>query len=256
MRTVALMAKARQATRAQDKLIEIKRKLGILWVVILAIASALFLIMLIHYLRNAQYFPIREVSIRGDYSHISASHLKNDILPYTQSSFFCLDLKALKQRLLEEPWLERAEVQRVWPDQLVIHLKEHKAIAVWNGVSLLAENGTIFSPPLKTFPSHLPMLNAPLGQQDILMKMFKQLSFQFSTLGLSVIELDLTSRLAWYVRLSNGLELILGRDDTENRVHRFIESYTQIIASHVAEINYIDLRYANGFAVKWKNQNG
>ncbi len=86
------------------------------------------------------------------------------------------------------------------------------------------------------------------------MDMFQHISEKISILNLAVVELDLTPRLAWYMRLNNGLQIVLGRDNIDTRLQRFIEAYAQLFANRVSDVDYVDLRYSNGFAVKWKEQ--
>jgi len=41
--------------------------------------------------------------------------------------------------------------------------------------------------------------------------------------------------------------------ETARKAERFARSYAQTLAARVAEIRQVDLRYANGFAVQWRN---
>ena len=66
--------------------------------------------------------------------------------------------------------------------------------------------------------------------------------------------LVLTPRYAWQLRLANGLSLVLGRDAdvAEKRLERFVAAYEQTVAQLPGRHDYVDLRYANGFAVRVK----
>ena len=55
--------------------------------------------------------------------------------------------------------------------------------------------------------------------------------------------------------MNNGLLLSLGRSDTYPRMQRFVKTYTQTIAPRLADIERIDLRYTNGFAIRWRDGN-
>ena len=43
----------------------------------------------------------------------------------------------------------------------------------------------------------------------------------------------------------------LGRQDVERRLERFIAIASPVVAARAGEINYVDLRYSNGFSIGW-----
>ena len=57
------------------------------------------------------------------------------------------------------------------------------------------------------------------------------------------------------MRLSNGVELVLGREDVARRLNRFLKIFGQKMAQGETSFKHVDLRYANGFALsKLKQQ--
>ena len=72
--------------------------------------------------------------------------------------------------------------------------------------------------------------------------------------GMRIAALRLDERGAWEMDLDNGVTVRLGRRDLDERIDRFIRTTSQVIAHHLTEINYIDMRYSNGFAIGWRNQ--
>jgi cell division protein FtsQ len=73
-------------------------------------------------------------------------------------------------------------------------------------------------------------------------------------LGSPLERVVLTARYAWQLRLANGLNVMLGRDGdlAEQRLQRFVDVYAQTVARVPGRHEYVDLRYANGFAVRVK----
>jgi cell division protein FtsQ len=69
-------------------------------------------------------------------------------------------------------------------------------------------------------------------------------------LGEEIAQISLSPRLAWRVRLKSGTELELGREQVEERVARFVAAYPQSVGAMKRPVNYVDLRYRNGFAVR------
>lgn len=195
--------------------------------------------------------PIRNVKINGNYPHVNKEAIQQTVLPFLKKGFAHIDLEGLKKALQSLPWVDNVTVSRVWPDKLVINLVEHDPVAQWNLQGLLDSNGVIFTP--QSFPPEsLPSLNGPEGQQMFVWQSYQKLNAQLAPLGLKIAQLYLSARQAWNIQLSNGVKVILGRVNPELRLQRLIASYPQIVGSHSADIDYIDMRYTSGMAVKWK----
>ena len=64
-----------------------------------------------------------------------------------------------------------------------------------------------------------------------------------------VIQLD--ARGAWELTLGNGARVRLGRQDVDARLERFISIASPVVAARATEVNYVDLRYSNGFSIGW-----
>ena len=73
----------------------------------------------------------------------------------------------------------------------------------------------------------------------------------FAPIGLGVRELRQDARGSWSLRLSNGAQVLIGRQDAESRVRRFAELMPKLIAPQGRALRRADLRYANGFALQW-----
>ena len=63
------------------------------------------------------------------------------------------------------------------------------------------------------------------------------------------VQVHVSPRRAWRLRLASGITLELGRENVEARLNRFVSTYARTIGSLQRRINYVDLRYPNGYAV-------
>ena len=80
--------------------------------------------------------------------------------------------------------------------------------------------------------------------------MLGKLGSGLAATGLKPQEIWLSPRRAWQVGLDNGVKLDLGRGDVEARVGRFALYWKDKLAALPYHIDYVDMRYPNGFAVR------
>jgi cell division protein FtsQ len=64
------------------------------------------------------------------------------------------------------------------------------------------------------------------------------------------VEVQVTARRAWQVKLASGMTLALGRENIEARLARFVAVHDRTLGQLGRRIDYVDLRYANGFAAR------
>ncbi|CAM4417026.1 MAG: Cell division protein FtsQ [Legionellaceae bacterium] len=202
-------------------------------------------------LNDPKVMPVRQVKVKGNYSHVDKVAIQKTIMPFLKEGFVNIDSENLKKTLQLLPWVDKVKVMRVWPDKLEIQLMEHTPIAQWNEQELLDENGTLFHLNEQSL-QHLPSLMGPEGQHNVVLHNYQKLNILLAPLGLRVARLYLSARQAWNMQLSNGVTVILGKVNPERRLKRLVNVYTQVAMAKEANIEYIDIRYSNGVAVKWK----
>ncbi|RCS57553.1 cell division protein FtsQ/DivIB [Parvibium lacunae] len=178
---------------------------------------------------------------------------------HPNQSFFGVNLDAVKQSFETVPWVRKASVRRLWPNGLLVEIEEHRALAQWGESRLLNQQGEIFTANLDEaeLDGPLPELSGPDSAAALVAQRFALLQSQLSKLPLgpqAIQQLTLTPRYAWQIRLNNGMQLALGRDRTDvdltAQVSRFVAVYPQLQKQLGKEIDYVDLRYSNGFAVR------
>ncbi|MDA7085266.1 cell division protein FtsQ/DivIB [Pseudomonas sp. SA3-5] len=196
--------------------------------------------------------PIAKVSVEGDLSYISQQAVQQHIEPFVKASFFSVDLPGMRHELEQMPWIASAQVRRVWPDQLVVRLEEHLPIARWGDEALLNNQGKAFAPKEQANYQHLPQLYGPKRAQQKVMQQYQMLSQMLRPLGFSVVRLELRERGSWFLSTGQGIEMLLGRDHLVEKVRRFIAIYDKALKEQQTNIARIDLRYANGLAVAWR----
>ncbi|HYF98362.1 MAG TPA: cell division protein FtsQ/DivIB [Coxiellaceae bacterium] len=203
---------------------------------------------------DPKILPIRQVSIVSGDLHVSKAELEKAVQANLRGTLLTLDRSKLKHGLRQLPWVENVSIRRVWPDKLVIKITEQVPVARWEHTSLLNKDLEKFSPPVDSFPSGLPSLLGPKGSESKLWKQYQELNQRFEPLKLKVVSVELSPRSSWSFLLSNGVEVILGRQDLNARLARLVRLYPRLVAEHPSGMMLIDLRYPSGFAIKWKDE--
>lgn len=201
-----------------------------------------------------EWFPIKHVKIEGSFKHVQHDHLKAMVLPFVQTGFFQIDMQAMQSQVTAMAWVAESSIRRVWPDTLVLRIVERKPYVRWGEFALLSESAVLFRPDPETISRQLPMIFGPRGTQEVVLTEFKKMNKILSPLTLSISELNMTARRAWRVRLDNGLLIELGRSQPLAQLSRFAKSYHRIFAHRENQVSYVDLRYPNGMAVKYRNK--
>lgn len=197
------------------------------------------------------FFPIKSVKVFG-VQHIDQTSIQEAITPLVKKGFFAIDVDIIKDRLLKSPWVSKTIVQRVWPDQVIITVIEKTPIARWNNESLLSTNGEIFSPPESSYPQGLPLLIGPDREQIRMLEYYKKLSSILMPLHFKIARFELTPELAWNLTFDNGIKVTAGYKDILTHINHFVKVYPKIVGDKDSQVEYIDLRYPNGLAIRWK----
>lgn len=198
-------------------------------------------------------FPISSVKVFGETKYLSKEVIQKVVLPELKGGFFRLKVSTLQQQLLLLPWVKQVSVRKVWPDQLVLHFEEHSPLALWGSKGVFSTTGVLFYPDLSKLKfDHLPKLRGSEGKAAQVWQQYLAMEQTLLPLHLTITQLDLAPRGAWHLKLSNGITVILGTNDVQMRLKRFVLAYEKSLQERQQEIAYVDLRYTSGMAVGWK----
>lgn len=201
--------------------------------------------------------PIARISVQGDLAYVSQEAVQRRIAPFIEASFFRVDLASMREELERMPWIAHAEVRRVWPDRIEVRLEEQLPIARWGDEALLNNQGQAFAPQELNNYQHLPQLSGPTRAQTKVMQQYQMLSQLLRPMGFTVAGLQLRERGSWFlsaIENASGqrIDILLGRDHVVEKMRRFAAIYERELMDKSANIARIDLRYANGLAVAWR----
>lgn len=204
------------------------------------------------FLSHSDTLPIKQVRIEGDFTHLSPVDLQLLVTDKVRGGFFNLDVDAVRLALLDEPWVSEVTVKRIWPDALRVVVIEQIPAVRWNDSSLLNSSGEYFAPEFATIPNELPLLSGPVGTEVNVLNKFNAMQERVQLTGFKIASVTLNERRAWSFQLGNGINVVLGRRDFEERLNRFLTLIPTTISGRVEQASSIDMRYTNGFSIRWK----
>jgi cell division protein FtsQ len=218
------------------------------------IANLLFAMSVVVMLYAALYavvhlpiFPLREVKVDGQLSHVSREQVKLIVDKHLKGNFFTLDLIQARNAFEKLPWARNVSLRRRWPDSLEVMIEEHQELARWGTVALVDTHGDLFHAASGT---DLPVFYGPGDGAMEIAAQYGEFSKSLKVANLEVANLTLTPRRAWQITTKNGMVIELGRVEMQARLDKFANVYNTTIAGLNKKIAYVDLRYPNGFAMR------
>lgn len=199
---------------------------------------------------GAERWPLAKLRVHGEFKRVPAEQLQQVVLPFAKAGFFAVKLQNAQDAIETLPWVESAQVRKQWPDVLEITLVEHKPFARWGKDRLLSEQGKLFATPQKLQDLKLPELDGPDTQTEEVVALYNDARALFAPAGVDVTRVSMDARGSWSLLLSNGTEVVVGRDDASSRLQRFVRVLPQL-ANQQVPIERADLRYTNGFTLSW-----
>jgi len=209
------------------------------------------------------WFALRSIEVKTPVAHVTEAQIRLVAERQVRGTFFTVDLESVRNSLEKLPWVREARVERRWPDTLVVSLTEHVPLARWNDNALVNEAGGVF---VAAVDARLPRLSGPEDSSLEVVAAYRRHQATLAPLGLVIDEVRLSPRRAWRLRLDNGMQLALGREQTDARLARFAALYPRLFsaqpaiqdatlqpatatAAAIAPVT-VDLRYPDGFAVR------
>ncbi len=206
------------------------------------------------------WFALRSIEVKTPVAHVTEAQIRLVAERQVRGTFFTVDLERVRNSLEKLPWVREARVERRWPDTLVVSLTEHEPFARWNDDALVSEAGEVF---VAAVSGKLPRLVGPEGSSTEVVVAYRRYKSTLAPLGLTIDELRLSPRRAWRMRLDSGMQLALGRVQTDARLARFVSLYPRLFGVQPAKDGQaaaapatplmVDLRYSDGFAVRMPN---
>ena len=207
-----------------------------------------------YWLTQRPSFALREIRIDGDTEHINSPTVRTTVVGRLKGNFFTVDLDAARQSFEQMPWVRHASVRRVWPNALAVTLEEYRPLGTWGTDQLVSVDGELFTANQGELDDDLPAFDGPDGSAKEVVARYHDFQKWFASIGATPDEVTLSPRYAWTVKLSNGMQVEFGRERNQDtlmdRSKRLTAAWSAVTQRWGKDIEYADLRYPNGFAIR------
>ena len=201
--------------------------------------------------------PIRTVSIAGRFERVSPMEVQRAVRESTHGKgLISVNLAVVRDAVRAVPWVDTVGVQRNFPHGLTVIVGEQAAAARWGGGGLLNVRGELFASDPRHIPPELPLLSGPDGAQAQVVSRYLAMRGRLQEAGMRLLAVRLNARGAWEFDLDNGVTVRLGRKELDGRFDTFMATAAKIVSQRATDIAYVDMRYANGFAIGWRTGAG
>jgi cell division protein FtsQ len=245
----------------------VPRRAGVVATVLLVLASVLYGAVrsnqagkVVNFFRDvrdgaavAAGFPIATVAVSGE-KHLSREEILAAAGVTPRSSLLFFDVADARVRLLTNPWIAEATVQKLLPDRLVISISERAAFALWQKagrVGVIAADGTVLEPSVLPRYAGLPFVVGSGAETRA--REFLALLDARPELRADVRASVLVAERRWNLRLKNGVEVRLPEFDVEQALDRLVALERDVKLSE-RDITAIDLRLADRVTVRLSDQ--
>lgn len=215
--------------------------------------------------------PIEVVQVVAPFKFVDEQSVKKALIEIKieKMFFFNIDMRAIKRKLSQNPWVKDIKISRVWPNKIKISFQEDEAIAILNDNYLVTRKYcklSNFKEELrnKVDMKDLVILSGSEKNSKKLCDTLAKLKIYVKPIDIRIKKLVMSPRNSWMMQFENGLSVLLGNEDIFNRALRFKSFYTNFGSGMNAKARtnylitrkdedmdgvYIDMRYRNGLAV-------
>ena len=197
--------------------------------------------------------PVRNLVVEGTFQRVTPIQVEAAVADGLNAGFLTVNLSELRKRVQALDWVDGANVGRRWPDTLIVRVSEHQAAARWGEHGLLNVRGELFTEKSQHAFPELPSLAGPPGTERDVARRYLAVRGKLAEAGLTLERLAVDERGSWQLVLGGGQEVRLGRRDIDERLYRFFDVVAPTLVSELKRVNYVDMRYTNGFAVGWRD---
>ncbi|MGB8765532.1 MAG: cell division protein FtsQ/DivIB, partial [Burkholderiales bacterium] len=186
-------------------------------------------------------------SAESELEYVSDEELNKVVKSAVKGGLLRINMPAVQSAFEQLPWVRSASLRRLWPDTLEVQLEEHQPLARWGSGGLVNTYGEHFN---AEYDEKLPALSGPEGSEAEVTQEYTLYMGTLKSIGRKPVQVSLSARRAWQIRLDDGAVIELGRNDMQKRLARYVSVYSKTAGQPGIFAKYADLRYPNGIAMR------
>jgi len=194
--------------------------------------------------------PIRTVRVVGDLTAGEQAEIRDSISDSMGQGLLGVDLASVRSDIYALSWPLAVTVRRRWPGSIEIRVEKDLAVAAWGDQGYLTSDGRVMQFPDE--PAGLPRFRCARSGPHEAMEIYGLLKETLATTTMNISALNESALGEWEVELDNGMRVVLGGHALAERMRRFRLVFERALQGRQETVRYVDARYANGIAVRWK----
>ncbi len=227
------------------------------WLAVAPLATLGLLFGADNFLQSEKY-SVEQLVWEGPFEHVSRAQLEKAVLDKVRDNYFTVNLREIEDSVKAMPWVEDVNVGRVWPKTIKVSFREQELMARWGKKRWVNQQGEIVNLPKNEVDAKgLPRFSGPKGSEKEVLAKYRQFGEQLASSALSIRAMTMTPRHMWRLRVANvadgeqgEMTLLMDGKHAESQLTRFLRVYRSQLKNQSEKIDYVDLRYPNGFALK------
>ena len=190
-------------------------------------------------------YPIDEVDINTNDVNYNQQRIDNLIRTIYGKDLISLDISNIQKYIVEDIWIKDAEISKSFPSTIKIKIIQHQPYAIYNS-KLMMRDGSIIKSDNISY--ELPVIEDNANNVSKSRRILTISTENLNKIDLKIKRIEIFNSL---VRIhTSKYTLISDRPNLELNLNRLALSLNDLIEAFDQEINSIDMRYSNGFAIK------
>ena len=197
------------------------------------------------YKLNMLNYPIDEVDINTNDVNYNQQRIDNLISTIYGKDLISLDISNIQKYIVEDIWIKDAEISKSFPSTIKIKIIQHQPFAIYNS-KLMMRDGSIIKSDNISY--ELPVVEDNTNNVSNSRRILNISTENLNKIDLKIKRIEIFNSL---VRIhTSKYTLISDRLNLELNLNRLTLSLNDLVEAFDQEINSIDMRYSNGFAIK------
>lgn len=191
--------------------------------------------------------------VNGVASQQEEKIIKQQLQSFEQQKYFTADLKEIRNKVLQQAWVDEVVVSRAWPNKIQVDIIPRHPVARWGKTGLwVSEKGDIFALNYHLNAKDMPTISGSKDKTKRMMLVFQETNRLFQPMKMKLTDLHLTDRMTWFLQFDNGMRIIVDQENTLGKLNRLSTLAKTEMKPVWSKIESFDLRYRDGLAIQWK----